>query len=135
MAKKLPRRHRAAAARRPPVAPSARARVGYKNLVNNQPSKFVEDQPNTFQVFGDSIGNVNPNNKTVALSATNHLWTVIGSPQDMGANGLQITAQPHRKNKHHSRGGDDDLTVTITFDTGTNNEECVECTFEDVEYI
>src|SRR4051812_34127062 len=91
------------------VQPAARARVGYKNNAN---SKFMEDQANTFRVFGDAIGNANPN-KTVSLAGTSHVWTLLQPVQDIDRNTFEVQAKPHRKKKksRSTRGTDDDLTV------------------------
>src|SRR5262245_9217083 len=93
---------------------------------------------NTFTIYGQNIGLGAVSDKTVFLTANNHLWTVT-SIANAGNDGLTITAKcSKKKHKPHHAGfgtfdADDDLTVTITFYDVTPTDT-VDCTFTDVEY-
>jgi hypothetical protein len=115
------------------VAPAARARVGYQHVPANK--VFVRDTANVFKLFGDKIGDANPN-KTVDMKSKKHRWVVTNPPTNNGANTTTITATPKRIRKAGGThdGGSDDLTITIIFDEGTENEEAVDVTFNDVEF-
>lgn len=95
---------------------------------------------NTFIVYGQNIGSGAGAPKTVYLTANNHLWTST-TWSDIGNDTLQITSICSKKKHkpHHAEfgtyDGDDDLTVTITFDDGGGGPpDTIDCTFTDVEY-
>jgi hypothetical protein len=93
---------------------------------------------NSFNIYGDDLGNSSPLPK-VYLSSSNFLWGSATVAKNT-ANGLAVTARClKRKKPRHDRApapgdGDDDLTVTLVFDEAGSGEETLEFTFDDVTY-
>jgi hypothetical protein len=94
---------------------------------------------NTFRVYGDSIGKLNPNTSThpdhkhvKTPTAKHHTFSLI-SWSDVDDNSIEIKATAARTFAPFF--GSDDLTITIVLDELTPDPDVTECTFDDVDYV
>src|SRR3954451_7898311 len=108
--------HAAPAGGGPPIPMLAHTKHKKMRIGCSKNLKITADgsTPNTFRVYGESIGVPNPNKVVKEPKGKHHTFTFVGTPglSDIDDNTIEITATAARSWALFA-GGMDDLTITI----------------------